>query len=186
MDQWCVYHPIPAKHFSLPVDTQGTLNRGRMLSMKSIVRMIVAVGAAAISVIMFGVGVASADELTNVTYADASAKISEWNMTAVIATVVGDQLSTDDCTVTRWQKARPGEVNGQWKVLLSLNCNQGLASAVSPGSSLASPEGRQAKADQDMALQIKAEPARCTLDEPTMEYCRQICKHTGLCEVGAS
>ena len=72
---------------------------------------------------------------------------------AVIAGVVGDKLSQADCIVTRSQKA-------DWlkgsnfspvtdTVLLYLNCFAKLATAGSPGNSLASPEGRAEKAAED-------------------------------------
>jgi hypothetical protein len=101
-------------------------------------RSTVAVGATAVSVAMFGTGVANAG-LVGMTYADAVTAIKGWNGTPVVTTVVGDQLPKDDCIVTRAEQKK-----GTSKTLLSLNCNQLVASQGKPGNSVGSPEGRKA------------------------------------------
>jgi len=111
-----------------------------------------AVGAAAASMALCGSGVASADnEYAGQTYAEAQRQIGESGGTATINTVVGDQLPTDQCRVSgsregNYLDAVGTNVGGE--VLLDLNCNADVASAGSPGNSLASPEGQQARQDQ--------------------------------------
>jgi hypothetical protein len=70
-------------------------------------------------------------------------------MTAVVATTVGDQKAWPDCVVTHAQQrtVQPPEntsASATTQVLLSLNCDAGVASAAAPGNSAASPEGKAA------------------------------------------
>ena len=104
---------------------------------------------------MFGAGVAAADSYAGQTYADASSAASDAGQSVTVASRVGDKLAQDDCLVTRSQTApfssaddgshRSGEVQ------FYLNCNGGYATANNPGASVASPEGREAKAAADQA-----------------------------------
>jgi hypothetical protein len=70
-------------------------------------------------------------------------------MTAVVSTTVGDQKSWPDCVVTRAQQRTvqpPANSSGSatTQMLVSLNCDAGVASATAPGNSAASPEGKAA------------------------------------------
>jgi hypothetical protein len=104
---------------------------------------------------LFGTGVAAADGFVGQTYADASSAASDAGLSVVVASRVGDKLSQDECLVTRAQTAPFADaddgshVSGQ--VQLYLNCNGGYATATNPGASVASPEGREAKAAADQA-----------------------------------
>jgi len=156
--------------------------------MKSIIRSMCVIGAAAVSVTMLDAGIASADiDLTNVTYADAVAKVSEMGAKAVIASVVGGDLPVDDCRVTRYQRGsfrdEMGRARSEVEVLLYLDCNAGLASPGSPGVSLATPEGRKMKKMQDDALLIKQNPEWCQTNDQTMQICRDVCDKTHMCEI---
>jgi hypothetical protein len=114
---------------------------------KPIARRVAVIGATAVSMTVFGGGVAMADDpLAGKTYADASAQIDGWSATAVIATVVGGRLPTDECIVSHWQK----DTNDKSRIMVSLNCNAGVASANAAGNSVTSPEGRAAKHEKDM------------------------------------
>jgi len=114
-----------------------------------------AVGTAAVSMALFGGGVAAADDYADQTYADASAAASDAGQTVIVASRTGARLAQDDCIVTSSQPApfmhgtprrfRPDIV------LFNLNCNGGYATASNPGASLLSPEGREAKATADEA-----------------------------------
>ena len=114
-----------------------------------------AIGAMAVSTALFGTGAAAADAYAGQTYADASSAASNNGLSVVVAARVGDKLPQDDCIVTRSQTApfssaddgahRSGEVQ------FYLNCNGAYASAKNPGASVASPEGREAKAAADEA-----------------------------------
>ncbi len=110
-------------------------------------------GFTAVSLALFGSGIAAADDYAGQTYSDASGAIDKAGQKAVIAGSVGSVLAQGDCIVTRSQQA-------DWlkgsnfspvtdTVLLWLNCNAKLATAGTPGNSLASPEGRAEKAAED-------------------------------------
>lgn len=113
-----------------------------------------ALGAFAISAVL-GTGVAAADDYAGKTYADASSAASDSGLTVVVAARVGDKEAQDDCLVTRSQNAPfTSAVDGSkvsGTVQFYLNCNAGVASATKPGNSLASPEGRTAKAAEEEA-----------------------------------
>jgi hypothetical protein len=113
-----------------------------------------AVGATAVSMVMFATGIAAADDYAGKTYADASSALSGASLKGVIAGRAGDALPTHQCVVTHSEKARwikGDKFAGDERfdavgdtVLLYLNCNATVASATSPGNSAASPEGRAA------------------------------------------
>jgi hypothetical protein len=116
-----------------------------------------AVGATAVSMAFFGTGVAAADDYAGQTYSDASSAISDAGKKAVIASRAGDTLADDDCIVTHSQSA-PWLKGDDFSpvtdtVLVYLNCNATVASAKDPGNSAASPEGRQAIADEQKKQQ---------------------------------
>lgn len=104
---------------------------------------------------LFGTGVAAADDYAGQTYADASSAASDAGQTVVVAGRVGDKLSQDECLVARSQTAPFISANDgahyDSQVQFYLNCNGGYATATNPGASLASPEGRAAKAADDQA-----------------------------------
>jgi hypothetical protein len=122
---------------------------------KSIVLSAGSVAVASACMGLFGTGVAAADSYAGQTYADASSAASSAGQTVVVAARVGDKLSQDECLVTRSQTAPFNSANDgthvSGQVQFYLNCNGGYATATNPGASLASPEGRQAKAAADQA-----------------------------------
>lgn len=152
-----------------------------------VVRILGAIGAATLSVAMLGSGIASADALTGQAYSDAAAKISGWNGTPVIATVTGNQVATDECIVTSWQRSlfldSSGNNDRKNEYLLHLNCNNPLASPGHPGSSATSPQGVQAKKDQEAATNINQNPEFCEKSDDIAQWCKTICNRTGLCEI---
>jgi hypothetical protein len=113
-----------------------------------------AIGALALSAV-FGTGVAAADDYAGQTYSDASSAASDAGQSVVVAARVGDKVSQDDCVVTRSQTAPFASANDgihvSGTVQFYLNCNAGVASATTPGPSLASPAGRLAKAAEEEA-----------------------------------
>lgn len=113
-----------------------------------------AIGALAVSALLGG-GVASADDYAGQTYSDASSAAGDAGQTVVVAGRTGDKLSQDDCIVERSQTAPFASANDgvhvDSTVQFYLNCNGGVASATSPGPSLASEEGRAAKAAEEEA-----------------------------------
>jgi hypothetical protein len=104
---------------------------------------------------LFGTGVAAADDYAGQTYSDAASAAGENNLSPVVASRVGDKLELSACLVTRSQVAPFSDADDgshySGQVQFYLNCNGGYASANNPGASLASPEGREAKAAADEA-----------------------------------
>jgi hypothetical protein len=93
----------------------------------------------------------SGPDVSGQKYSDAQSAISGAGMTAVVATTVGDQKAWPDCVVTHAQQRTvqpPANSSGSstTQMLVSLNCEAGVASATAPGNSAASPEGRAAVA----------------------------------------
>jgi hypothetical protein len=99
-----------------------------------------------------GSGVASAaPDVTGQKYSDAESSLSSAGFKPVVVATVGDQKAWPDCVVTRTQKRTvqpPANSSGSAtnEMLVSLNCDAGIASATSPGNSAASPEGKAAAA----------------------------------------
>jgi hypothetical protein len=95
---------------------------------------------------------ASADtDVTGQKYSDAQSSLSSAGYKPVVQSTVGDQKAWPDCVVTRAQKRTvqpPENSSGSAtnEMLVSLNCDAGVASATTPGNSAASPEGRAAAA----------------------------------------
>jgi hypothetical protein len=119
------------------------------------VRLALGTGATAAAIAALGVAgsaVAQADSSTDVTgqkYSDAQSALSSAGLKPVVETVVGDQKAWPDCVVTRTQKRTvqpPENSSGSAtnEMLVSLNCDAGVATATAPGNSAASPEGRAA------------------------------------------
>ena len=110
---------------------------------------------AAAAMALFGTGTAAADDYAGQTYADASAAASDAGESVTVASTVGGKLPTDECIVTRSQTAPFASANDgihyDGQVQFYLNCNGGYATATNPGSSVASPMGREAKAAADEA-----------------------------------
>lgn len=122
-----------------------------------------AAGVGVMSMAFFGTGVAAADAYAGQTYSDVSSALSKASMKAVVAGTVGDSLPQSDCIVERSQKAAWLKGNNfspvTDTVLVYLNCNAKLATAATPGNSLASPEGRAEKAAEDQQAAEEAQKA---------------------------
>jgi hypothetical protein len=114
-----------------------------------------------------GAGVASAASSPSVVgqkYSDARAALSGAGFAIVVSSTVGDQTGWPDCIVTRQQDRTvpPPENTGASasnQTLLALNCDAQVASAKSPGNSVASPEGRAAAASAAASTKPAAPPA---------------------------
>jgi hypothetical protein len=110
------------------------------------------VALASLAVAGSGVAVAaSSPDVTGQKYSDAQSAISGAGFTPVVESSVGDQKAWPDCIVTRTQQRTvqpPENTSGSAtkQLLVSLNCDAGVASATVPGPSAASPEGKAAAA----------------------------------------
>ncbi|SBS72251.1 conserved exported hypothetical protein [uncultured Mycobacterium sp.] len=157
---------------------------------RSVVSVAVAVLALVAGLIGAGIAAASGPNVVGSTYAKAAEKISNWGYTPVIASVVGDQLPTDDCIVTSSAQASNLDSSGRSRgkqLLVNLNCNAGLAGPGKPGNSLATPEGQKVRAiqlkgegismDYTKALQRNKAPW-C---EANAQRCQEICQQAGTC-----
>jgi hypothetical protein len=123
-----------------------------------------ACGAAAVALTLVGAGVANADDaVVGQTFKDAKAAISQMGMTAVVATTVGDRKDWDACIVTSANKASRTDSSGKKagdQMLVNLNCYAKYSTALWPGFSLQSPEGRKMyEADLAAKNQKEAEAA---------------------------
>jgi hypothetical protein len=129
-------------------------------------RTIVSAGAAAAAigaVGLFGTGVASAaPDVEGMTYEDAVAAIEEDGGIPKIAPRFGDrQDAMGACLVTKvtdgsFVRPIPEDVYfgpDEGDVLLTLNCNRGVASTTTPGASAASVSGREFQAKAEEAAQ---------------------------------
>jgi hypothetical protein len=106
---------------------------------------------AALAISGSGVAAAATTDVTGQKYSDAQSALSSAGFTPVVETVVGDKNAWPDCVVTRAQKRTvqpPENSSGSAtnEMLVSLNCEAGVATATTPGNSAASPEGRAAAA----------------------------------------
>jgi hypothetical protein len=111
---------------------------------------VVVTGLAGLAVSLCGTAAADTD-VTGQKYSDAQSSLSGAGLKPVVETVVGDQKSWPDCVVTHAQKRTvqpPPNSSGSAtnEMLVSLNCEAGVATATTPGNSAASPEGRAAEA----------------------------------------
>jgi hypothetical protein len=156
---------------------------------KRILRSVAVLIGVALAIATFGYGTASAsDPLVGKSYAEASAKISGWKGTAVIATVNGSSLATDDCIVASWQKSMFIDSTGKGRgseFLLNLDCNALIAGPGKPGNSVMSAEGKKAKKDELDATYVAKNPKVCEKDANVVAWCTQLCKRTGLCDFSA-
>jgi hypothetical protein len=118
--------------------------------------------AAAGAALLCAASAAAAPDVVGMVYEDAVSEIESGGGTALIAVTVGDRKDAmGDCLVTNATDAPFVRDDGGSfahtgdEVLLTLNCNRGVASAAVPGSSAASPDGRawQARADEQAAAQ---------------------------------
>lgn len=110
-----------------------------------------AAGLAILALAGSGVAAATTPSVVGQKYSDASSAISSAGLTPVVQSTVGDQKAWPDCIVTRTQRRTvqpPANSTGSAanQVLVSLNCEAGVATATQPGNSMGSPEGKAAAA----------------------------------------
>jgi hypothetical protein len=108
-----------------------------------------------------GAGAAgAAPSVVGMTYDKASEAVQSAGAEAEVSSVTGTALPKGECIVTN-QVIRGEVIFGRQytpsKVLLSLNCNATVASPGHPGNSVASPQGREAKKQQE-DLEWRASP----------------------------
>jgi hypothetical protein len=127
--------------------TEGGVMRGLRYSLG-----LSAIAAGATALALGGSGAAVAGTPPNVvgqTYSSAQSTITGAGFTPVVRSTVGDQLAWPNCIITGTQQhivPPPQNSNGSavTQLLVSLNCNAGVATATTPGNSAASPAGQAA------------------------------------------
>lgn len=120
------------------------------------------------------------DPLKGMTYGAASAVVAKSSDTAkiVISTTVGTRLQRDDCIVTHSTRtvilSGTGTKSGV-TYLINLDCNDVLASAGSPGGSLANPGSKKEKEKQNTLTYVNAHPEWCSERPENHENCVKFC-----------
>lgn len=153
--------------------------------MNRLLRIVGSLTAVLVAVLLFGSGVASAsDPLIGKSLKDATAKMADWKATPVVSSVMGGLLDRDDCIVTSWHKSNyldaSGKKSGSTNIYLNLNCNAVVAAAGVPGNSIASPEGKLEKKNDETAAYVNSHPEYC---QKKPANCDWFCdKYAGKCE----
>jgi hypothetical protein len=154
---------------------------------KTLTRGVGVLGSAAVAVVLFGSGSASAvDEYKGLTYEQAA----EYTGGSIkIASRVGQYLPTAQCIVTGNRVANSLDSSGNnrgYTVLVDLNCNDTMT-AGHPGYSVMSPQGKEAKALKDTGTDISnnyaqsveaGQPSWC---EENGDKCWDYCERSGTC-----
>ncbi|MBU9763260.1 hypothetical protein FR943_05290 [Mycobacterium sp. TNTM28] len=121
---------------------------------------VVGASAAGCALAILGAGAAqAAPDVVGETYGDAAAAIEGGGGTVHVAVSVGSRLPRDECVVTNAWTVRqlvPMTTDTYYEydegvTQLALNCEGDHATADHPGASVASPEGREAKAAAEQA-----------------------------------
>ena len=139
-----------------------------------------------------GVGLASGSPpFYGQKYGDASAELTSRGQKAAIATIIGSQLATDDCIVTNAYTSLTLDSSGRpahrQTYMFDINCNAAFAQPGKPGNSVASPEGKQAKALDDRAVELSKNydtalanglPPWC---DSHADFCKKVYDNSGMC-----
>ncbi len=154
---------------------------------KILTRGVGVLGGAAVAVVLFGSGSASAvNEYAGLTYEEAVG----YGATLKIASRVGQYLPTDQCIITGSRSATyldsSGNNTSAGTVMVDLNCNDTMT-AGHPGYSVMSPKGKEAQALKNTGKDISAnyaqsleagQPSWC---EENGEKCWDYCEKSGTC-----
>ena len=150
---------------------------------KSLARGVGVIGSAAMAVVLFGAGSASAvDEYKGLTYEQAA----EYTGGSVkVASRVGQELPTAQCIVTGSRTSSSLDSSGNYRgytVLLDLNCNDPMSDY-----SVMTPQGKEAQALKETGKDISTnyaqsleagQPSWC---EENGDRCLDYCERSGTC-----
>ncbi|UBV16230.1 hypothetical protein [Mycolicibacterium fortuitum] len=111
-------------------------------------------------------GAHAAPDVVGQKYSDAVSAIEDGGGTAHVAVSVGSRLPRDECIVTNAWTVRqlvPQTSDTYYEyredvTQVALNCEGDHATETHPGASIASPEGREAKAAEEEAAAAEQEP----------------------------
>ncbi len=118
-----------------------------------------AVAAAGASLFAFGTGLAAAQDVVGMTYADAQSELSSAGSTAILGTVVGDKLPLEECFVVSTSSPTFIDQGGSprsGEIRLNLSCYPQPATAHNPGFSAGNNQP-DAQAVRDAVEQQQAE-----------------------------
>ncbi len=127
----------------------------------------IGMSAAGFAFAVLGSGVAhAAPDVVGQKYSDAVSAIEDGGGTAHVAVSVGSRLPRDECIVTNAWTVRqlvPQTSDTYYEyredvTQVALNCEGDHATETHPGASIASPEGREAKAAEEEAAAAEQEP----------------------------
>ncbi|MUL83816.1 MULTISPECIES: hypothetical protein [unclassified Mycolicibacterium] len=125
---------------------------------------VIGTSAAGFALAVVGAGAAhAAPDVVGQTYSDAVSAIEGGGGTVHVAVAVGGRLARDECIVSNAWSIRqlvPQTSDTYYQYTenvtqVALNCDGDHATAVHPGASVASPEGREAKAAADKAAEAE-------------------------------
>ena len=148
---------------------------------KSLARGVGVIGSAAMAVVLFGAGSASAvDEYKGMTYE----QVLEYTSNVRIASRVGQEMPTAQCIVTgsRNSSSLDSSGNYQGSLLLDLNCNDPMSDY-----SVMTPQGKEAQALKETGKDISTnyaqsleagQPSWC---ERNGDQCWDFCQRSGTC-----
>ena len=154
---------------------------------KTLIRGVGVLGSAAVAVVLFGSGSASAvNEYAGLTYEEAAG----YGATLKIASRVGQYLPTAQCIITGSRPANYLDSSGNnalaGTVMVDLNCNDTMT-AGHPGYSVMSPKGKESQAlkntgkdiSENYAQSVEAgQPSWC---EENGDKCWDYCERSGTC-----
>jgi Pyruvate/2-oxoacid:ferredoxin oxidoreductase gamma subunit len=125
---------------------------------------VIGISATGLVLAVAGAGAAhAAPDVVGQTYSDAASAIEGGGGTVNVAVTVGSRLPRDECIVTNAWSVRqlvPQTSDTYFEYTqgvtqVALNCDGDHATADHPGASVASPEGREAKAAADQAAEAE-------------------------------
>lgn len=154
---------------------------------KTLIRGVGVLGSAAVAVVLFGSGSASAvNEYAGLTYEEAAG----YGAPLKIASRVGQYLPTAQCIITGSRPANYLDSSGNnalaGTVMVDLNCNDTMT-AGHPGYSVMSPKGKESQAlkntgkdiSENYAQSVEAgQPSWC---EENGDKCWDYCEKSGTC-----
>ena len=148
---------------------------------KSLARGVGVIGSAAMAVVLFGAGSASAvDEYKGLTYE----QVLQYTSNVKVASRVGQDLPTAQCIVTGSRNSSSLDSSGNYRggVLLDLNCNDPMTEY-----SVMTPQGKEAQALKETGKDISTnyaqsleagQPSWC---EENGDRCWDYCERSGTC-----
>ena len=148
---------------------------------KSLARGVGVIGSAAMAVVLFGAGSASAvDEYKGLTYE----QVLQYTSNVKVASRVGQDLPTAQCIVTGSRNSSSLDSSGNYRggLLLDLNCNDPMTEY-----SVMTPQGKEAQALKETGKDISTnyaqsleagQPSWC---EENGDRCLDYCERSGTC-----